>query len=392
MKARARQSLAARLEKKGTRTRLYKLGIFGYNWVQLWVFNMWNLSDPLITAEMLMLIGEIDEFKGKWSHLGRLAPERLQSLRKVATIESIGSSTRIEGARLSDRDVEKLLSNATSHPLTARDEQEVVGYALVCEEVFQGFQAIPFTENTIKQLHGWLLQFSDRDQRHRGEYKKLSNNIEAFDQLGKSLGVIFATASPFETPQRMQELISWTREQLEAKSLHPLLAIGIFAVVFLAIHPFQDGNGRLSRLLTTLLLLKSGYEYVPYSSLESVIERSKDTYYLALRKTQTSLQKEKPDFTPWLTFFLRALQKQKIHLTQKMAREEVLNMHLSELASQILSLLLDHGRLGISDIEAITSANRNTLKKQLAALVQSGHIMRLGRGRATWYTLPSALK
>lgn len=348
---------------------------------------MWNLSKFSITPEMLSVIGEIDEFKGAWQLFGRLAPERLQVLRRVATIESIGSSTRIEGARLSDGEVEKLLSNLSSYSFISRDEQEVAGYAYVCEEIFQSYEDIGISENIIKQFHGWLLKYSDKDQRHRGEYKKLMNNIEAFDESGKSLGIVFETASPFETPLKMEKLVSWTQEQLEEKSLHPLLIIGIFVVTFLAIHPFQDGNGRLSRILTSLLLLKTGYLYISYSSLESVIERNKESYYLALRRTQGSLKSEEPDFTPWLIFFLRALQKQKIHLEQKISREKVLNLYLPELASQIVTLVQEHGRLKISEIEKLTKANRNTLKKHLAELVRKGSLERLGKGKATWYVL-----
>jgi Fic family protein len=349
---------------------------------------MIDISKITINSEMLSLIGEIDEFKGAWRLLGRLTPERLQALRKVATIESIGSSTRIEGSKLSDREVEKLLANLTAYSFISRDEQEVAGYAYVCEEIFQSFEAIGFSENIIKQLHGWLLKFSEKDQRHRGEYKKLANHVEAFDEEGKSLGIIFETASPFDTPMKMQELVLWTKEQLDTKSLHPLIITGIFVVIFLAIHPFQEGNGRLSRLLTTLLLLKAGYHYVPYSSLESVVERNKESYYLALRKTQGSLKSEAPDFTPWLMFFLRALQKQKLHLEQKIEREKLINFYLPELTGQILNLIQEHGKLNISKIEQMSQANRSTIKKHLAELVDKGTILRLGKGRATWYTLP----
>ena len=347
---------------------------------------MWDLSKITITSEMLSLIGEIDEFKGTWQLLGILAPDRLQSLRKVATIESIGSSTRIEGSKLSDREVEKLLSNINIGSFVSRDEQEVAGYAFVCEEVFQGFESIPLSENIIKQLHGWLLQYSTKDQRHKGEYKKLSNNVEAFDESGKSIGIVFETASPFDTPAKMQELVLWARENLETKALHPLLVIGIFVVTFLAIHPFQDGNGRLSRILTTLLLLKTGYLYAPYSSLESIIERSKESYYLALRRTQASLRTE-PDFSAWLIFFLRSLQKQKTHLEQKVSREKELGLHMPELTSKIVSLIHEHGRMSISDIEKMTGENRNSIKKHLAKLVEKGTILQLGKGRATWYVL-----
>jgi len=260
----------------------------------------------------------------------------------------------------------------------------VVGYSVVCQEIFQSFESISFTENSIQQLHDWLLRYSDKDIQHRGYYKKLSNNVEAFDASGKSIGIVFQTASPFETPREMQELIYWTNESLAQKSLHPLLIIGIFVVIFLAIHPFQDGNGRLSRLLTTLLLLKSGYLYVPYSSLESIIERSKESYYLALRKTQASLKTEKMDFNPWLLFFLRALQKQKSHLEHKVKAEQIL-LELPPLSVHILSVLKDQGPLSVSNIQKITEANRHTLKKHLAELVKMRHISRIGKGRGTHY-------
>src|SRR5208283_1459643 len=171
-----------------------------------------------------------------------------------------------------------------------RDEEEVAGYAEAMNTVFESFNEISLTENHIKQLHAMLLKHSSKDTRHRGEYKKFPNHVEAFDKQGKSLGIIFETTSPFDTPQKMKELVEFTIKTLSEKELHPLITIAIFIVHFLAIHPFQDGNGRLSRLLTTLLLLRSGYEYVPYASLEAVIEANKDDYYLSLRKTQITLR------------------------------------------------------------------------------------------------------
>jgi Fic family protein len=185
----------------------------------------------------------------------------------------------------------------------------------------------------------------------------------------------------------MEELILWTRETLEDKSLHPLLITGIFTVVFLAIHPFQDGNGRLSRILTTLLLLKSGYAYVPYSSLESVIEENKDGYYLALRRTQGSLDSDKPDWQPWLLFFLRAMQKQKARLETKIEREQLLTAALPELSVKILELVKGRGRIKTSDIEKLTGESRSTIKARLNDLVEIGHLARHGQGRATWYSL-----
>lgn len=234
-----------------------------------------NIETLSITQEVLKLIAEIDEFKGSWNALGRIAPDRLTSLRHVASIESIGSSTRIEGAKLSDQEVERLLSNLDIKAFASRDEAEIAGYAGVMGTIFSHAAEIPLTENHTKRLHRDLLKYTEKDTRHRGDYKTLDNHVEAFGSDGESLGVVFQTASPFETPRQMTELITWARENLESGTLHSLITIALFTVVFLQIHPFQDGNGRLSRILTTLLLLRSGYEYVPYSSLESVIEEKK---------------------------------------------------------------------------------------------------------------------
>ncbi len=340
-----------------------------------------------ITPDLLNLITDLDSFNASWRFLGNQQPEKLKALRTVATIESVGSSTRIEGSKLTDKEVEQLLTHIKSHSFTTRDEEEVAGYAYVCEEIYHNFDAMPFTENTIKQLHQWLLQFSHKDARHRGHYKKLSNNVEAFDPSGKSLGIVFETSSPFQTPYDMEELVSWTQEQLEKRILHPLLVIGVFIVVFLAIHPFQDGNGRLSRLLTTLLLLKSGYSYVPYSSLESFIERSKKSYYLALQRTQKTLLGETVDFHPWLLFFLLCLQKQKNHLLHKIEKNVHSIVHeLPPLSMQIVSLLEQHKQLTIGSLESLTHAKRSTLKQHLTQLTQQGNINKHGIGKGTWYS------
>jgi len=245
-----------------------------------------------LTHELLALLSEIDEFKGAWRVLGTLAPDRLKALRRIATIESIGSSTRIEGSKLSDRDVEHLLGRLEIKKFDTRDEQEIAGYAEVMETIFQAWQDIPITENHIKQLHRDLLRYSDKDERYRGEYKTVRNDVGAFDADGKMIGVVFETATPFDTPRRMTELVTWLKDTRELGKLHPLLMIAVFTVVFLEIHSFQDGNGRLSRVLTTLLLLQAGYAYVPYSSLESVIENSKEsTIWLCVRPRAPSAPK-----------------------------------------------------------------------------------------------------
>ena len=342
------------------------------------------------THEVLNLIAEIDEFKGKWTALQNLSTERLLALRRVATIESVGSSTRIEGVRLSDREVETLLSNLKQYSFKSRDEEEVAGYAEAMEMIFESWREISLSENNLKQLHSVLLKFSGKDDSHRGSYKKLSNNVVAFNGSGREIGVVFETASPFETPPAMEKLVFWLRETIENKTVHPLLAIAVFVVSFLAIHPFRDGNGRLSRILTTLLLLRCGYEYVPFISLESVIEDNKDSYYQALRRTQKTLRESQTDWETWSLFFLKCLKKQKDKLAAKLERERIIAPALPKLSVEILTLLKEHAQLTIAEIESLTKANRNTLKVRLRELVQADFIEQNGKARSTFYRLKTA--
>ncbi|MBN8682522.1 MAG: Fic family protein [Chitinophagales bacterium] len=340
-----------------------------------------------ITPEILLLIAEIDEFKGAWRALGNLAPDKLLQLQKVATIESIGSSTRIEGSRLTDRQVELLLSGLQVQKFETRDEQEVAGYAELMNTIFTHFNDIPLSESFIQQLHQTLMQYSDKDHWHKGRYKQLPNHVVASDANGQELGVIFETTSPFDTSLEMEQLVTWAQAAFADGRLHPLLIIAVFVVRFLAIHPFQDGNGRMSRALTTFLLLKTGYRYVPYSSMEAVIEQEKSAYYLALRQTQTTLRLAKINWEPWIIFFLRSLKRQKDNLEIKVNREHILLNQQPEHAHVILELLRSRGRITVGELERLTTYTRHNLKKRLEKLVRTGQIRQNGVGKGTWYTL-----
>ncbi len=342
------------------------------------------LADLKITQEILMRIAEIDEFKGKWQALGQLATDRLSALKKIATIESIGSSTRIEGVRLSDTEIERLLTGLQIHSFRSRDEQEVAGYAELMDMIFSSWKEIKLTENHIKQFHGILLRHSDKDERHRGNYKILPNHVEAFDENGKSLGVIFHTASPFDTPRMMETLVAWTSQALDAGTYHPLLVIAAFVVRFLAIHPFQDGNGRLSRAVTTLLLMRSGYSYVTYSSMERVIEENKDSYYLFLRRAQSTIDTDDSKLHEWIDFFLECMVAQKNALKRKVESERIMGA-LPPLSEQIVQIAREHGRVTVAAAEKVTGANRNTIKFHLKKLSASGLLKQKGTGRGTWY-------
>ena len=349
--------------------------------------DMFHFQPPIISTEILSLIATIDEFKGAWRVFGTISPERLDALKRVATIESIGSSTRIEGSKLSDREVEKIMAGLSSTSFESRDEQEVAGYAKVMELVFTSWEYIPFNENHIQQLHRDLLVYVDKDEGHRGKYKTHENKVVARDATGKVMGTVFETATPFETPGLMADLVAWYRAETQSKTLHPLLAISVFIVTFLAIHPFEDGNGRLSRVLTTLLLLQAGYAYVPYSSLESVIEQNKGSYYIALRQTQVTIRKEPQNWEPWIVFFLRSLHAQVKRLEKKALHEKIVLAALPELSLSILELTRERGRITLASAVELTGANRSTAKQHFQKLVDAGHLTRHGAGRGVWYSL-----
>jgi Fic family protein len=337
-----------------------------------------------ISGRLLTSIAEIDEFKGRWAALGNLAPERLSALKRIATIESVGSSTRIEGVKLSDDEIDRLLSGLEIKSFRSRDEQEVSGYAALMELIFDSYKDLPLTENHIQQLHHILLKYSEKDDRHRGYYKKFPNHVEAFDESGQSLGVVFETATPFETPGLMKDLVNLTHHSLDNKIHHPLLAIANFIVRFLAIHPFQDGNGRLSRALTTLLLIQNGYLYVPYCSLERIIEDNKEEYYRTLRRAQTTLDSPESLIGDWISFFINCLLIQKNILVKKIDQER-LTAALPPLSEKIMEVLKSRGKVTVKEAGALTGANRNTIKDHLKKLSDSGHIIQKGVGRGTWY-------
>ncbi len=302
----------------------------------------------------------------------------------MATIESIGASTRIEGVTLTNIEIETLLKNLTTPSFRTRDEQEVAGYADTMSLIFDSYESLEISENHLKQLHTILLRYSVKDERHRGEYKAATNSVGAFVD-GKLKAIIFDTATPFETPFLMADLLKWY-DACYAEDWHPLVIIGIFIVTFLAIHPFQDGNGRLSRALTTLMLLKFNYLYVPYVSLEGIIEDNKAEYYNALQKTQKTLRFSEPDFYPWLSFFFGALEKQMKTLRARIEETKLIH-HLPQLSLDILDAIQTHQRLSISQLSNLLGINRNTVRNHVYELMRNKRLTQHGEGRGVFYTL-----
>lgn len=340
--------------------------------------------DIKITAEVLNLISEIDEFKGKWTSLKNIRSSRLSALKKISTIESIGSSTRIEGSKLSDIEIDNLLSNIDIKQFKSRDEEEVAGYSEAMNTIFESYKSIELKENYIKQLHSILLKFSKKDDHHKGKYKNITNTVEMFNEKGESIGVIFKTATPFETPLLMSNLINATNGMIEKNKYHPLLIISYFIIHFLAIHPFEDGNGRLSRILTNLMLLKFNYFYIQYNSLESIIEINKENYYQALRKSQKNIRTDKENINSWIIFFLNCLKQQKDLLMNKIEKE-IKMVSLPESSEIILRIISEHGRISNRQIVSITGMNRNTVKANLKKLTDLNYIDKKGQRKGSYY-------
>ncbi|OPY69258.1 MAG: Fic/DOC family protein [Syntrophorhabdus sp. PtaU1.Bin050] len=337
-----------------------------------------------VPAEILLKIARIDELKGRWIGGLQLNPQALGRLKRSVLITSTGSSTRIEGARLTDEEVEKLMRGVKTKKFTDRDSQEVEGYYELLHNVFDAWKTVRFSESTIKHLHNQLLKYVDKDQRHKGDYKKVENVVEMFDENGKSMGVIFKPTRAYLTPKEMQELVDWTGKALKEKRYHPLPVIGNFLVDFLKIHPFQDGNGRLSRVLTNLLLLKEGYLYMPYVSHEKLVEDNKNDYYLVLRKSQNSFGKKKEDIFPWLNYFLDILLKQS-EMAIKLLEAEDVEKLLSPRQLTIWGYLQEVAEATPLEICKKTRITKPTVIQALNRLIKLKKVERMGMGRGTRY-------
>ncbi|PIR61486.1 MAG: Fic family protein [Candidatus Pacebacteria bacterium CG_4_10_14_0_8_um_filter_43_12] len=329
-------------------------------------------------------ISQIDELKGQWIGGAKLNPQVLGRLKKSVLVTSTGASTRIEGARLSDQDIEKLMRGISIQRFADRDKHEVQGYYELLANVFNSWNSLHFSENLIKHFHKELLKYVEKDQLHRGEYKKQENKVQMIDEAGQSVGILFDTTPVYLTPTAMAELTQRTQQVLKNPKYHPLLVIADFIVQFLQVHPFQDGNGRLSRILTNLLLLQAGYVYMPYVSHEKIIEDNKPDYYLALRKSQKTLKTDRPTIVPWLEFFLAVVldqSKQAINLLSSKNLEKL----LSPTQFKVWEYLQQVGESTPMQLSEKLSVPRPTINQVADKLLELKKIERLGQGRAVRY-------
>jgi len=346
--------------------------------------NHFNKRIKNVPQNIWSLINQIDEQKGRWVGGATLNPQALGRLKRSVLVTSTGASTRIEGAKLSDEDVEKLMRGLRMQKFTDRDKQEVSGYYELLDNVFNSWKHIPFSESTIKHFHKELLKYVKKDELHRGEYKKIENRVEMINEAGESIGVLFDTTAPYLTSKEMQELVEWMRDALSSTEQHSLLVIANFLVEFLNIHPFQDGNGRISRILTNLLLLKSGYAYMPYVSHEKLIEDNKAEYYVALRKSQKTLKTEKPNITPWLEFFFSTLLTQARGAIDLLSQENIEKI-LSPKQLAVWRYIERENEATPGDIAKATKIARATVSQAIEVLSRLKKVERVGQGRTTRY-------
>ena len=342
------------------------------------------------TEKIYALLAKIDAIKGQWKLSAKLSPQMISRLKTSVLITSTGSSTRIEGSKLTDAQVKDLLSKFRIKKFKTRDEQEVAGYLELLKKVFDSWNKIFFSENTIKHFHQEMLKYSEKDKKHRGNYKFGSNKVEARDHDGKLVGIIFDPTPTHLVGKEMQELIEWSKAQLKTKSKHSLIIIANFLFEFLAIHPFQDGNGRVSRILTNFLLLKAGYEYTPFFSHEKLVENNKVDYYLALNKTQQSWKKKKENLSHWIIFFLNIVLAQSEKALDLLTKESV-EEFLSEKQAKVWSFALSHDLFSRGDVIASTKLNPRTVEESIKKLLNMNKLAKIGEGRATRYKIKSPI-
>jgi len=337
-----------------------------------------------IPQNLWFLINQIDELKGQWIGGAKMNPQALGRLKRSVLVTSTGASTRIEGAKLSDEDIEKMMRGLSMQKFADRDKQEVQGYYELLNNVFNSAEKIPLSESSIQHLHKELLKYVEKDKLHRGEYKKTENRVEMVNEVGVSVGVLFDTTPAWLTPKEMLELVEWTKEAMVLKEIHPLLIIANFLVEFLNIHPFQDGNGRLSRILTNLMMLQAGYAYMPYVSHEKLIEDNKAEYYLALRKSQKTLKTESPNIIPWLEFFFNILLTQARQAIEMLSKENIEKL-LSPKQLLVWKYLLEVQEATPGEISKIAKVARPTVSQALDTLMRLKKVERIGQGRTTRY-------
>jgi Fic family protein len=334
-----------------------------------------------IDWKLIKLISEIDRFDANWTAIERKEGQSLKELKSIATVRSVGASNRIEGNKMSDEEVDILLQKIDITKLTDRDAQEVVGYFEVMDLISESFENISLIESHIKSLHNSLLKYSAKDQWHKGNFKSHSNAVEASFPDGTKQIIFQTTEAGYATEDAIRHLISWYNDE---KEVHPLIKIAAFVYDFLSVHPFQDGNGRLSRLISTLLLLKNGYKWIQYVSFEHEIENRKNEYYQVLRSCQ--VQRPNEDITEWTNYFLSCLSNIQLQLMKKLDKSGM-ETQLSPKEKLIYTIIQNRPHIQSGEIAEKLGIPSPTVKRILSTLIKKEMIEKQGIGRNVSYTI-----
>ena len=332
--------------------------------------------------DVLPKIAAIDEFKGWWH--GRVAPDApmLKALSTRVVNISAAASLQIGGTVALGAEASRWRPGS----LGKRDEQDrahVVGYAEVLRAVFNGHREMQFGEGLIQQLHARLLKYSHQDAAHRGQYKTIADTHSSYLRP-KVEPPALRSADPDLTPQAMALATEWASTRLASSEFHPLLVIAGFVLELLAIRPFVNGNGRVSRIVSAFLLLRSGYAFVPYASLEKVIADRWTDYYFALRQSQAKAHLPRPDITPWLSMFLDVIRTQTRQVRAILDKQPDISL-LSKTQIRVLNLLERNREVTNRLISGELGIPKDTAKQVLNRLLALNLVRRLGAGRAVRY-------
>jgi Fic family protein len=333
-----------------------------------------------VTQEILNTVSKLDRFRGEWPTLTTLPAERLERLRQASVIQSIASSCRLSGMHLNENEVAAAINGDES----VADAKAILGYAAGIDFPFPGADRIVDCE-TLSGLNATILHRDPVDP-ERIPWREQEMNREAFDGDGKALGWVFPTLPPRLVEEKTEDLLTWLELELRADDQHPVLIIGTFVLAFLAISPFERGNGRTSRMLIRHLLVRSGYEPMTLASVESELESDRPAYLDALFHARTGLWSGNADLQSWVEFFLAALDRQRERIEAKLSLERGA-LDFPPLQRQILETVREHGSVNAALLLESTGANRNTLKDNLRRLVDRGVLERTGQKRGTRYRL-----
>lgn len=342
------------------------------------VFDYEKLSRSQWDVEVVNLLTKIHEHKGKQELFLEQKPAVLDKLVEIAKVQSVEDSNKIEGIITTTTRIKELMAQKTTP--RNRDEEEILGYRDVLNTIHESYEYIPINSNYILQLHRELYKYSEKGI--GGRYKNTQNSIVEQDQNGNVIE-IFKPLPPYETPKAIEDICRELNRALDKNEVDSLLLIPIFIHDFLCIHPFNDGNGRMSRLLTTLLLYKQGYVIGKYISLESKIEQNKDGYYSSLRKSGLNWYEAQEDVTPFIKYILRTILAAYIDFEERVDYVDE-KLPSIELVRKAVNKKL--GKFTKSDImELVPSIGKATVENMLKKLVEEGYINRYGKGRSTYY-------